>query len=130
MRALHCFTFLVVGVIAVMIAVDVPTLLLVIIVRAALGIVWSNLALHPVSTTLVLACKNLIAKLVFELEVSVFLDTLEFHAFEHTNILVRGELGFEELGDRLKGLGLKFLAHCNKLVAVILAKQHIEPLKR
>jgi hypothetical protein len=62
--------------------------------------------------------------------VSVFLDTLEFHAFERTNILVRGELGFEELGDRLKGLGLEFLARCNELVAVILVKQHIEPLER
>ncbi len=75
-------------------------------------------------------CKNLIAKLVFELEVSMFLDTLEFHAFKHTNILVRGELGFEELGDRLKGLGLKFLARCNELVAVVLVNQYIEPPKR
>ncbi len=79
---------------------------------------------------LVLTCKNLIVELVFELEVSVFLDTLEFHEFEHTVILVRGELGFKELGDRLKGLGLEFLAHCNELVVVVLVKQHIEPLER
>jgi hypothetical protein len=60
----------------------------------------------------------------------VFLDKLELHAFECTAVLVCGELGFEELGDRLKGLGLKFLARCNELVAVILVKQHIEPLER
>jgi hypothetical protein len=61
-------------------------------------------------------------KLVFELEVSRFLDTLELHAFEHTVVLVCGELGFEELGDRLKGLSFEFLACCNKLVVVVLVK--------
>ena len=80
--------------------------------------------------TLILAHTNPIAKLVFELEVSVFLDTLEFHAFERTNILVRGELGFEELGDRLEGLGLKFPDCRNELVAVVLVEQHVEPLER
>jgi hypothetical protein len=71
---------------------------------------------------LVLTRANLIAELVFELGMCTSLDTLELHAFKHTIILVCGELGFEELGDRLKGLGLKFLAHCSKLVAVILVK--------
>ncbi len=80
---------------------------------------------------LVRACANLIAKLVFELEVSAILGTLELHAFGHTVILVCGELGFKKFSDRLeRGLGLKFLARCNKLVAVVLVKQHIEPLKR
>jgi hypothetical protein len=68
--------------------------------------------------TLILAPANPIAKLVFELEVSAFLDTLELHVFEHTAVLVCGELGFNELSDRLKGLGLKFLARCDKLVTV------------
>jgi hypothetical protein len=80
--------------------------------------------------TLVLAHTNLIAKLVFELEVSVFLDMLELHVFEHAVILVCDELGFEDRGDRLKSLGLELLARCNELVVVILVKQHIEPIKR
>jgi hypothetical protein len=78
--------------------------------------------LLPVSTTLVLACTNLIANLVFELEVSVFLDTLELHAFERTVVVVCGELGLKELGDRLKDLGLDLLARFNELVVVVLLK--------
>jgi len=79
--------------------------------------------------TLILAHTNPIAKLVFELEVSMFLDTLKLHVFKHTIVLVHVELGFEELGDRLKGLGLEFLARCNELVMVVLVKQHLEPLE-
>ncbi len=79
---------------------------------------------------LILACVNLNAKLVFELEVSAFLDMLKLHAFKRTVVLIRGELGLKELGDRLKGLDLELLACCNELVAVILVKRHIEPLKR
>ncbi len=47
---------------------------------------------------------------------------LELHVFEHTIavVLVLVELGFKKLSDRLKGLGLTFLAHCNKLVMVVL----------
>ncbi len=82
-----------------------------------------------VSTVLILMRANLIAKLVFELEVSMFLDTLKLYAFEHTVILIRGELGLEELGGRLKSLGLELLAHCNELVAVVPVKFHIEQLE-
>ncbi len=53
---------------------------------------------------------------------SAFLDTLKLHAFKRAVILVRGELGFEELGDRLKSVGLKLLALCKELVAVVLVK--------
>ncbi len=79
--------------------------------------------------TLVLACTNPISKVVFELEVSTFLDMLKFHVFKHTIVLVRVELGFEELGDRLKSFGLEFFACCNELVMVVLVKRHIEPLE-
>jgi hypothetical protein len=65
---------------------------------------------------------NLIGKLVFELELSAFLDTLKLHAFKHAVILVCCELGFKELGDRLEGLGLEFPAQHNKLVAVVLVE--------
>ncbi len=68
---------------------------------------------------------NLIVKLVFELEVSTFLDKLELHAFEHTIVLVCGELSFKELGDRLQGLGLEFLAGCNELVAWLFVRNNI-----
>jgi hypothetical protein len=76
--------------------------------------------LFVVGTTLVLADANLISKLVFELEVSTFLDTLKLHAFEHAVVFVCHELGFEELSDRLEGLSLEFPAHRNKLVALFL----------
>jgi hypothetical protein len=85
--------------------------------------------LCPVGMMLVLATANLIAKLVFELELSAFLDTLEPHAFEHAAVLVCHELGFEELGDRIKGLGIKFPVRRDKLVAVILVEQHVKPLE-
>ncbi len=81
-------------------------------------------------TTLVFASANLIAKLVFQLELSAFLETLELHAFECAIILVCHGLGFEELGDRLEGLGLKFPDCRNELVAVVLVEQHVEPLER
>jgi hypothetical protein len=79
---------------------------------------------------LVLAIANLTAKLVFKLEMSAFFDTLELHAFERAVILVRRELGFKELGDKLIGLGLKFPVRHNKLVGVFLVEQHVEPLGR
>jgi hypothetical protein len=44
-------------------------------------------------------------------------------------LFVCGELGIKELGDRLKVLGLELLARRNKLVAIVLGEQHIEPLK-
>ncbi len=50
----------------------------------------------------------------------MFLDTLKFHGFECAFVLVCHELGFKELSDRLKGLGLKFPARRNKLVVVVL----------
>jgi hypothetical protein len=66
-----------------------------------------------VGTTLVLTSTNLIAKLVFEFELSALLDTLELHAFKHTVVLVCCELGFKKLSDQLKGLGIgiEFPAH-------------------
>ena len=76
----------------------------------------------------VLMSANLIAKLVFELELNSFFNTLELHAFERTVILVRRELGFKKLSDRFEGLSIEFSAQRNKLVTVILMKQHIEPL--
>jgi hypothetical protein len=81
--------------------------------------------------TLILAHTNLITKLAFELEVSVFLDALlKLHALKHTVIFVLVELDFEKLSDRLGGLGPKFLAHCNKLVTVVLMKQHVKSIKQ
>ncbi len=78
----------------------------------------------PVGTTLILTSTNLTAELVleFELSLSAFLDMLEIHAFEHTIILVRCELGFKKLSDRLKGLGIKFPARHDKHVAIILVE--------
>ncbi len=55
---------------------------------------------------------------------SAFLDTVELHMFKRAVIIVCGELGFKELGDKLKTLGLKLLARRNKLVAVIFVKHH------
>jgi hypothetical protein len=78
----------------------------------------------------VLASMNLAAKLVLELELSTFLDTLKLHSFEHTIVLVHRELGFKKLSGQLKGLGVKFHARCDELVAVIFVEQHVEPLKR
>ncbi len=69
-------------------------------------------------------------KLIFELEMSKFLDTLELHAFERAVILVHCELGFEEISDRLKGLSLEFPACHDELVAVVFVEQHVEPLER
>jgi hypothetical protein len=86
-RVLCRSKFVVVGAIAVAITANVPTLLLAIIVRAALGIMGSDLALRPVSMMLVLVRLNLIAKLDFDLEVRAFLDTLELHAIERTIVL-------------------------------------------
>ncbi len=83
-----------------------------------------------VGTTFVLTCANLIAKLVFELELSSFFNTPELHAFERTVVFVHRELGFKKLSDRFEGLGTKFSAQRNKLVMVVLMKQHIEPLER
>jgi hypothetical protein len=79
--------------------------------------------------TLILASANLIAKLVFELELSTFLDTLKLHAFKHTIVLVCRELGFEEISDLLKGLGIEFPAHRDKFIVVVLVEQHVEPLE-
>ena len=39
-------------------------------------------------------------------------------------------LGFKELGDRLKGLGLKFLVHSKELIVVVLVERCVEPLER
>jgi hypothetical protein len=74
----------------------------------------------------ILMSVNLIVKLVFEFELSALLDTLKLHAFEHTVILVRHQLGFKKLSDQFKGLGIKFPACCDELVAVVL----VEPLER
>jgi hypothetical protein len=60
--------------------------------------------LHPVGTRLFLARANLVAKLVFELQLSVFLDMLELHAFKRAVILVCHELGFKKLSDRLESV--------------------------
>ncbi len=59
----------------------------------------------------------------------MFLDTLKLHVFERAVILVRCELGFEELGDRLKGLGLKFPARRDELVTIVLVEWHVELLE-
>jgi hypothetical protein len=96
-RALCHLTFVIVSAIAVAIAVDVPTLLLEIAIRAASGVAWSNLALFLISTTVILVCANLITKLIFELEMITFLDTLELHALKRIIVLVHSELGFKEL---------------------------------
>ncbi len=79
---------------------------------------------------LVLASANLIAKLLFELELSAFLDMLKLHAFERTIALVCRELGFEELSDQLEGLVIKFPARRDELFMVVLVEEHVEPLKR
>ncbi len=63
-----------------------------------------------VGTTLVLKRANLITKLAFELKVSAFLDALELHALKRTIVFALVLLGFKKLTDRLKGLGLAFLA--------------------
>ncbi len=46
---------------------------------------------------LILASANLVTKLVLELELSVFLDMLELHAFKRAVILIHHELGFKNL---------------------------------
>ncbi len=62
--------------------------------------------LRPVGTTLVLVSTNLVAKLVLELELNAFLDTLKLHAFKCTVVLVRLELGFKKLrSEQLRKLG-------------------------
>jgi hypothetical protein len=54
-------------------------------------------------------------------------DVLELHAFEHTVNLNLVELCLEELGDAFVHLGLEFLAGRNKLITLVLVKQHIKP---
>ncbi len=83
----------------------------------------------PLGRTFILTSANYVAKLVLELELSAFLDTLELHVFEHTDVFVCHELGFKKLSDQFEGLGIKFSACCDKLVAIVLVEQHIEPLK-
>jgi hypothetical protein len=78
---------------------------------------------------LILANANLVAKLVLELELSAFLDTLKLHAFKRAIVLVCCELGFKNLSDQLKGLGIKFPASRDKLVVIVLVEQHVKPLK-
>jgi hypothetical protein len=73
---------------------------------------------------------NLVVELVFHLEMSMFLDALELHVLEHAMIFVLIELSFKKLGDGLKSLGVKLLASCNKFVAVVFMKQHVDSLKR
>ncbi len=68
---------------------------------------------------LILMSVNLIVKLVFELELSSFFLTLELRAFEHTIIVVCHELGFKELSDQFKGLGIKFSAQHDELAAIV-----------
>ncbi len=70
-----------------------------------------------------------ITKLVFELEISVFLDMLELHAFEHIIVLLHVELSFKTLSDKLKALGLELFSCCRKLVTVVLVKQHVKSLE-
>jgi hypothetical protein len=67
----------------------------------------------------VLTSANLIAKLIFELELSTFFNVLELHAFEHTVVFVRHELGFKKLSDQFEGRGIGFSAQRDKLVAVV-----------
>ncbi len=71
---------------------------------------------------LVLMSANLIMKLVFEIEMSAFLDTLELHAFERAIVLVCREVGFKELGDRFERLCLKFPSRHMKPVVVVLVE--------
>ncbi len=98
-------------------------LLLAIVVRAALGVMRSDLApCPPVGATLILTSPNLIVKLVIEFELSMLLDTLKFHAFELNLILICRELGFKKLSDQLKSLSIEFPARCGKLVAVVLVE--------
>jgi hypothetical protein len=87
------------------------------------------LCLVGMTLVLALVSANLITKLVFELELSVFLDTLELHAFKRAVVLVCCELGFKELGDSLKGLGLEFPTRHDDLVVVVLVEGHVEPLE-
>ncbi len=129
-RALCCSLFVIIGAIAITIAVNVPMLLLAIVVRAASGVAWGDLTPCLVGTTYVLASANLVAKLVLELELSTFLDTLELHAFERTILLVCHKLGFKKLSDQLKGLGIELPACRDKLFVVVLAERHVEPLER
>ncbi len=78
---------------------------------------------------LILTSTNLIGELVLEFELSALLDTLKLHAFMRTINLVCCKLGFEKLSDWLEGLCIKFPAHRDKLVAIVLVEQHVEPLK-
>jgi hypothetical protein len=78
----------------------------------------------------VLASGNLVTKLILELELSAFLDTLELHAFKHTVVLVHRELGFKKLSDQFEGLGIEFPARCDDLVVVVLVERHVKPLER
>ncbi len=78
---------------------------------------------------LVLTCAHLVTELAFELEVSMLFDAFKLHAFEHAINLVLVELGFKELSDSFKHLGLELFAGSNKFVTVVLVKGHIEPLE-
>ncbi len=99
-RALCRSAFVVVGAITILVAVNVPTLLLAIVVRAMSGVASGNLAFCLVGTTFILMSTNLITKPVFELELSLFFNTLELHAFELTVVFVPHELGFKKLNDQ------------------------------
>jgi hypothetical protein len=79
---------------------------------------------------LVLTHTNLVAKLVFHLEMSALFDALELHAFECAINLVLVELCLKELSDAVKSLGLELLAGNNKLVTIVLVEQHIKPSER
>ncbi len=72
--------------------------------------------------TFILTCRNLVVELAFELEVSKLLDVLEIHALERAINLVLVDLGFKELSDSFKHLGLELLACGNKFVTVDLVK--------